>query len=300
MVRKTLYFGNPTYLSSNNKQLVIKILKTGEERTVPFEDIAVLVLDNQQITISHKVIQDCIEYNISLISCNYSHMPSGMIYSLDQNSTQTKRYKEQISISEPLRKNLWKQTIEAKVENQARLLKYFDKDDKKLRVLKNEILSGDSTNVEGHVSNLYWKILFGKGFIRNQSGDIPNAHLNYGYSIIRGVVARSIASSGLNLSFGIFHKNKYNPFCLADDIMEPLRPFCDMLVFQMFNNGEIHDNDITKEQKTILLKLPAVDVIMDDMLFPLMESLNRTTNSLYECMIGKNKKINYPKFYINE
>lgn len=297
MVKKTLYFGNPAYLSSEKKQLVIKLSDAKDEKTVPFEDVAIILLDNPQITITHKVFQLCIEYNISLISCNDYHIPAGMILSFSQNSTQTQRYREQISISEPLKKNLWKQTIEAKIENQILLLKYFGKNNSKLNILKNEVLSGDSSNTEGHASNIYWKELFGKEFIRDREGQLPNAHLNYGYAIIRGVVARALASTGLHLSFGLFHKNKYNSFCLADDIMEPLRPFCDMLVYQMYANGTIDTNQISKEQKVILLKIPTVDVMLGDMCFPLLEGLSRTTNSLYQCMIGESRKIIYPKFY---
>lgn len=297
MVKKTLYFGNPAYLSTRNKQLIIKVLSSNEERSIAIEDVAIIILDNQQITITQKVFQVCISNNVAIMTCNHNHMPQGMMFSWEQNTVQTQRYREQINMSEPLRKNLWKQTIEAKINNQALLLKYFDKEYTRVRVLKYEVLSGDTTNAEGHASSIYWRTLLGNNFIRDRVGMPPNSHLNYGYAILRAIVARALASTGLHLSFGIFHKNKYNPFCLADDIMEPFRPFCDMLVYQMYANGDISDTDITKNQKTILLKLPTVDVDLDGMMFPLLESLSRTTNSLYECIIGKSKKIIYPKFY---
>jgi CRISPR-associated protein Cas1 len=216
---------------------------------------------------------------------------------LDGNTLQTERFLSQIEASEPLRKNLWAQTVKAKIENQAAVLNKAGIDNKRLIALVPQIQSGDPENIEGRAASVYWKLLFEEHeFTRNRYGEMPNAHLNYGYAIVRAIVARALVGSGLLPTLGIHHSNKYNAYCLADDIMEPYRPFVDWIVYSMLENDEIDNDDITREQKARLLAIASVDITLDGKKSPLMVGLPRTTNSLVECYDGTRRKIIYPEF----
>lgn len=298
MIKRTLYFGNPAYLHKQQQQLkIIDPAQNCELGSIPIEDVGVVVLDNPQITITHALMAALLEFNTAIISCDGKHMPSGLMLPLDGNTLQTERFRTQIEASEPLKKNLWSQTVKAKIENQAAVLACAGIDNKRLLALVPQIQSGDPENVEGRAASVYWKLLFESlPFVRDRFGDFPNPHLNYGYAIIRAVVARSLVGSGLLPTLGIFHRNKYNAYCLADDIMEPYRPFCDWLVFQMVRSGEIVDDEITKAHKSKLLGLPAIDIVIDSKKSPLMVGLVRTTTSLFECYSGSRRKIIYPVF----
>lgn len=298
MIKRTLYFGNPAYLHKNLKQLkVINPSDNDELGSVPIEDIGVVLLDNPQITITHALMAALLGRNVALISCDEKHLPVGLMLPLDGNTIQTERFRKQIEASEPLKKNLWAQTVKAKIENQATVLKLAGIDNKRLMALIPMIQSGDPDNVEGRAASVYWKLLFDDlPFVRDRFGSMPNAHLNYCYAILRALVARALVGSGLLPTLGIHHSNKYNAYCLADDLMEPYRPFCDWIVYRMVKNDEVMDDDITREHKTKLLSIASVDVLIDGKKSPLMVGLPRTSNSLYECFEGSRRKIIYPGF----
>ncbi|HKM93727.1 MAG TPA: type II CRISPR-associated endonuclease Cas1 [Prolixibacteraceae bacterium] len=300
MIKRTLYFGNPAYL--HMQQLQLKVINPGDKAelgSVPIEDIGVVVFDNPQITITHALMAALLEQNTAIISCNEKHLPTGLMLSLDGNTLQSERFRIQIEASEPLKKNLWAQTIKAKIENQAAVLKAADIDNKRLLALVPQIQSGDAENIEGRAASVYWKLLFQSiPFVRDRYGVFPNSHLNYAYAIMRAVVARSLVGSGLLPTLGIHHSNKYNAYCLADDIMEPYRPYCDWLVFKMFKSGEISDDEITTLYKSKVLALPARDIVIDGKKSPLMVGIVRTTSSLFECYKGTRRKIIYPNFDI--
>ena len=298
MIKRTLYFGNPAYLRMKDRQLKVIDPETNSEKaSVPIEDIAVLVLDHPQLTITHALMADIIDRNVALISCDSRHLPSGLMLPLDGNHVQTERFRKQINASEPLLKNLWAKTVKAKIENQAALLKRLNFDNKRLLAFVPQIRSGDPENMEGRAASVYWKILFEEhDFTRERYGTEPNQHLNYCYAILRAIVARALVSSGLLPTLGIFHRNKYNAYCLADDIMEPYRPFCDELVYEMFCNGEIGSEELTRAQKARLLSIAGFDVLIDGKKSPLMVAISRTTNSLFECLEGTRRKIVYPGF----
>jgi len=298
MIKRTLYFGNPAYLHKQQKQLKVLEPKTNKELgSIPIEDVGVVLLDHPQITFTHGLMDAFLEGNAAVISCNAKHMPTGLMLPLNGNTLQSERFKEQINASEPLKKNLWQQTVKAKIENQAALLHRFSIDNKRLMALVPQIQSGDPDNVEGRGASVYWKLLFeGEGFTRDRFGQAPNAHLNYCYAVLRAIVARALVGSGLLPTLGIFHRNKYNAYCLADDIMEPYRPFCDELVYQMWRDDEIINEEITREQKVKLLTIAAVDVNFDNKKSPLMVGLSRTSNSLIECFQGARRRIIYPQF----
>lgn len=292
MIKRTLYFGNPTYLRIDKSQLVVDLKSEDEIRTFPVEDIGMIVLDHPRITITHGVMRAVQANKGIIVSCDESHLPHSIFLPLHGHSIQTKRQAHQLNCSEPLRKQLWQQTIQAKVRNQKSVLVDLDINVKRLEVLEKRVQSGDATNVEGQAAAFYWRHYMPETN-REQFGDPPNNYLNYGYSILRSIVARALVSSGLLPSVGIHHSNQYNPFCLADDVMEPYRPFVDRLVLDVYDS----DNPqliLTKEVKQALLSIPVIDVMMKNKRSPLMVAVSQTTASLADCFAGTKRKIKYP------
>lgn len=297
MIKRTLYFGNPAYLKTRNEQLVMQLEETGEEKSVPIEDIGLMVLDHQQITITQALLAKLLDNNTALITCDDKHHPVGLFFNLDGHSLQSMKFKAQIEASEPLKKQLWQQTVIAKIQNQALLLGMERKENRFLLELAKTVKSGDTGNAEATAATYYWKNIFPDflGFKRHREGAPPNNLLNYGYAILRAVTARSITASGLLPTLGIFHRNQYNAYCLADDIMEPYRPYVDKLVCNMVRmNGDFLEF-MTREMKQELLSIPAMDVQLDGEKSPLMVAMQRTTASLSKCFEGKQRKILYPE-----
>ena len=260
-------------------------------RTIPVEDIGFILLENQQISITLPLLNALADNNAAVIVCTDKMMPNAMLLNLDSNSVQGERYRDQINASEPLKKNLWKQTVEAKIRNQAALLDKLDKDGSQLKPYWQNVKSGDTDNREGIAAKIYWDALFGDDFMRYRSGVSPNEMLNYGYTVLRAAVTRSLMGSGLFPAFGIYHRNRYNAFPLADDIMEPYRPYVDEIVFDLYANGE---QELNKDVKAELLKLLYVDTVFDKVTRPLDLGLSVTTSSLAKCFSGDQKKILYP------
>ncbi len=295
MIKRTLYFGNPAYLKTKNEQLVVELAETGEVKTAAIEDIGVLILDNQQITITQAVLAKLLENNTAVITCNHTHHPVGLLLNLDGHTLQSQRFKHQLSASAPLQKQLWQQTIMAKITNQANLFSEKQLPYKPLLNLASKVKSGDSDNCEAQAATYYWKHIFPEflQFKRSREGDPPNNLLNYGYAILRAIVARSLVGSGLLPTLGIFHKNQYNAYCLADDIMEPYRPYVDEVVYEIVEmNGTYLE--MTPKMKQQLLSIPAMDVWIDGEKSPLMNAVQRTTASLAKCFEGTTRKLRYP------
>lgn len=296
MIKRTLYFGNPAYLKTKDEQLVFQSEETGELKTLPIEDIGVLIVDHQQIIISQALIAKLLANNVAFITCDNSHHPTGMLFNLDGNTLQSQKFQAQVEASVPLKKQLWQQTISCKINNQAALLESCRVSTKNMRNWSAEVKSGDSENHEALAAVYYWKNIFQlfPEFKRERFGPPPNNLLNYGYAILRAVVARSLVASGLLPTLGIFHKNQYNAYCLADDIMEPYRPFVDKVVLHIVNmNG--HFLELTPNMKRELLNIPAMDVKINNEKSPLMVAVQKTTASLVRCFEGKQRKIVYPE-----
>ncbi|MDR0744884.1 MAG: type II CRISPR-associated endonuclease Cas1 [Mediterranea sp.] len=308
MIKKTLYFGNPAYLSLTNNQLVIKLpeveksdslpesFKEQAARTIPTEDIGVMILDHKQITVTQGLLENLLENNCAVITCNSKRMPIGLLLPLCGNTTQNERFKDQIEASLPLKKQLWQQTIKQKIENQAAVLKQTRNETvKNMQIWANNVKSGDPDNYEARAAAYYWKSLFPDilNFTRDREGAPPNNLLNYGYAILRAIVARSLVSSGLLPTLGIHHHNKYNAYCLADDIMEPYRPFVDKLIIEIIEEWGCPE-DLTTEIKSKLLGIPVLDVKINGKCSPLMIAVGQTTASLYKCFNGEQRKISYP------
>ena len=295
MIKRTIYFGNPAYLKTTNEQLVIEMLDSGETKSVPIEDIGILILDHQQITITQAVIAKLLANNTALITCDNTHHPVGLQLCLDGHTLQSQKFKAQIAASTPLKKQLWQQTIIAKIENQAALLEMERAENKYLLNLAPIVKSGDSGNNEAKAALYYWKHIFPDflEFKRERFGLPPNNLLNYGYAILRAIVARSLVASGLLPTLGIFHRNQYNAYCLADDVMEPYRPFADKLVCNIVRmNGKFLE--MTPAMKKELLSIPAMDVMIDGQKSPLMNAVQRTTASLAKCFEGDSRRMLYP------
>jgi len=334
MIKRTLYFGNAAYLSKKNEQLVIKSKEQEQENeqnlkceinseeteaktvneksdswlekrkditkevfnTVPIEDIGIVVLDNHQITLTHGLLDSLLENNTAVVTCSKSHMPSGLFMPLAVNDEQTQKFRNQIEASEPLKKQLWSQTVSAKIKNQSSILKQRKVPINNMLTWSKKVRSGDPDNYEGRAAAYYWKNFFPMipGFIRDRYGEPPNNLFNYGYAILRAITARGLVGSGLLPTFGIHHSNKYNAYCLADDIMEPYRPYVDKIVYDMVNNGEDF-YELNPSIKKQLLSIGTSEIIIDGNRSPLMVGMQRTTASLAKCFEGTARKIIYPE-----
>lgn len=302
MIKKTLYFGNPAYLSCRNNQLVIGIPHAKGfdkmlDNTIPVEDIGIVVLDHQQITITQHLITQLLANNVAFINCDNQHLPTGLMLNLSGNTLQQVRFRDQIEASVPLKKQLWQQTIKAKITNQAAMLRKIGVDTQNMQFWANEVKSGDGEFHEARAAAYYWANLFSPdlAFTRHRDGNGPNLLLNYGYAILRATVARGLVASGLLPTLGIFHRNQYNAYALADDIMEPYRPFVDEVVLQLVKSGEDY-SQLTNIHKKALLSIPTLDIKLDGKRSPLMVGLQRTTASLVACYEGEERKILYPEF----
>ena len=316
MIKRTLYFANPSYLSLSNAQLVLRLPEVEKNETlpeqfkkeatasIPVEDIGIVILDHKQITITQALIEALLDNNVALITCDTTHHPIGLLLPLCGNTIQNERFRAQLNATEPLKKQLWAQTITRKIKNQAAFFKSRNIEDNYLTQLHQNVKSGDSDNREAVAAAHYWSTIFlgfplseGKDvvFRRYREGLPPNNYLNYGYALLRATMARSIVSAGLLPTLGIFHRNRYNAYCLADDLMEPYRPFVDSVVYSIVASKGV-DADIPKEIKTTLLQIPAMDVIIDGEKSPLMNATQRTAVSLVKCFVGEQKKILYPEF----
>ena len=297
MIKRTLYFGNPCYLNKKLLQLQIQYPdKTKEAKTIPIEDIAIVLLDHPQITITQGLLVALLGNNAAVISCDAHHLPLGMFLNLSGHSQQTEYWRHQLAASQPLKKNLWAQTVQVKIENQAAVLFQLQHDAENMLYWAKSVNSGDTHNLEARAASYYWKHLFDsdqKFGGRHRYGDPPNNLLNYGYAVLRACVARSLVASGMLPAQGIFHRNKYNPYCLADDIMEPYRPYVDRLVLDILDEYDEVD-ELSTELKRELLAVPTLDVEIDGKTSPLMIGVQRTTASLMRCFLGEQRKISYP------
>jgi CRISPR-associated protein Cas1 len=300
MIKRTLYFGNPATLRLKDKQVQVEIRVEDELKNtlIPVEDIGIVVIDNSQIIITSGLIQALQENNVALITCDYRHMPQSLLLPIEGNSVQQERYDAQLAASEPLKKQLWQQTVTQKIKNQAGILNKLSLNSNYLIPLHKNVKSGDTDNCEATAAVYYWQTIFKhiNGFRRLTEPESipPNNFLNYGYAILRGTMARSIVCAGLLPTLGIFHRNRYNAFCLADDLMEPYRPYVDELVHGMYNAfGPVFD--MQKEHKAILLKIPTIDVLIDGEKSPLMIATQRTAVSLVKCFEGGQRKLLYPE-----
>ncbi len=293
MLKKTLFFGNKASLTTKLEQLVVKTEE--RETTIPIEDIGFVVLEHPEIFISMTALTKLSENNAAVIFCDAKHMPCSMLLNLNNHHTQQEIFRNQINASEPLKKQLWQQTIKMKIKHQSQLLKQLDKPHKVMDFHESKVLSGDTENREGVAAAHYWKNIFDFDFKRERQGEYPNLFLNYGYIVLRAAVARALAGSGLLNTLGIHHHNKYNAFCLADDIMEPFRPLVDAKVIEIMKTYD--EQDLIVPIKAELLSVLTQTVYFEETKSPLMVALSRTSSSLQQCYAGTSRKIIYPTLW---
>lgn len=292
MIKQSLMITSPVYLSLKNHQLVITFKDNDDSVTRPIEDIGFVVIENPQVSVSVPVLNELADNNVSVIFCDSKKMPRTMLMTLEGNTTQQESYKYQIDASAPTKKNIWKQLVESKIRNQSLLLNKEGKNGDVLKQFYMNVKSGDSDNREGAAAREYWGQLFENGFKRDHNGLPPNNLLNYGYTILRAAVARALIGSGLYPAFGIFHRNRYNAFPLADDVMEPYRPFVDEIVYHLYYDGAVSELD--NQSKGKLLRVLFSDVKMGKVTRPLENALSLTTASLLKVFKGETDKLSLP------
>ncbi|MBN2892259.1 MAG: type II CRISPR-associated endonuclease Cas1 [Bacteroidales bacterium] len=305
MIKRVLYFGSDSYIHTRKEQLLVEFTdKEKQSASIPIEDIGVVILDAPQMTVSRAVMSKMLENNVAIIVCNEKHLPKGLMLNLESNSIQQEHFRNQINATEPLKKSLWQQTIKYKIKNQALLLQSLGITAEKLRFWFEKVKSGDPENVEGRAAAYYWQNIYSdiiEKFRRRRTGNEPNNLLNYGYAVLRATVAREIVGSGLLPTLGIHHHNRYNAYALADDIMEPYRPFVDWIVrdiVEKYYNDEWVDSgfNLSPPIKKELLKIPLIDVVIEGKTHPLSIAVRHTTASLAECFAKTKRKIAYPRF----
>lgn len=294
MIKRTLYFGNEAYLSTQKQALVVRYPKTEITKKISIEDIGVVLLDHYRLTFTSALLNKLLANNVAVISCDAQHLPLGMFLNLNGHILQQEHFANQIAVTQAKKDRLWKQVIQAKITNQAYVLAQQGVPVLNMQRWVGQVKNGDPENIEARAASYFWKNIFGNiPFVRERFGAAPNGLLNYGYTILRGVVARALVGSGLLPTLGIHHHNKYNAYCLADDIMEPYRPFVDALILTLINEGV---GELTSESKQTLLKIPTLDVIINQQRSPLMVAVQQTTASLQQCYEGRRKTLKLPAF----
>lgn len=280
-------------LSVRYGQLVVK--GDGEQRSIPCEDIGVLLVDHQAVSYTHSVFTELLRYGAAVVLCAGNHHPAGMLLALEGNTIQTERFRAQIEANGPLKKRLWKQIVRAKIRHQALVLGRGGEGYKGLMELRRQVRSGDAANIEARASRLYWEyFISGIRFRRDREGAGPNNLLNYGYMVMRAAVARALVSAGLHPSIGIHHRNRYNAFCLADDIVEPFRGFVDRKVKEIAEGGDF-DGELDQRMKARLLEILYEEVSVGGVKGPLMVRLHAVAASLVRVFEGEQREIDLPK-----
>lgn len=299
MIKRTIAITTPCHLSLKLGQMLVrsKLFEGDAGKTVPIEDMGMLLMEHEQVTVTQGLLAKLLEHNVAVVNCNGQHHPVGMLLNFEGNSTQTETFIAQAEATKPLKKQLWQQVVKAKISNQAAVLETLGQDGGRLYKLAQEVRSGDPDNREGTAAVYYWPRLF-KGlpdFLRDREGHYPNNLLNYGYAILRATVARALAGSGLHPTLGLFHRNRYNAFCLADDMMEPYRPLVDQVVVGIVLDRPITRSDLDQEAKMGLLRTPTLDVNMGGKMRPLMVAVSETTASLARAYLGTEAQLSLPK-----
>ena len=298
MITKTLSFSSPGKLTVKNCQLVYEG-EDGVHRTFPVEDIGFVIIETGLMTISSSCIQQLADANVALVICDSSHVPSAQMLPFAAHTTAQETVGAQLSATDAVQGRLWRQIVRAKIRNQSKLLEILGHgtEARRLSNMVEIVKNRDPENMEAQAARIYFRTLAPSAdFIRDREGPWPNAALNYGYAILRAAVARALVGSGLNCMVGIHHHNRYNAFCLADDMMEPYRPFVDQYVF---GNPSLFNPDtgmLTKEMRTELLSMLTCDTRMGIIKRPLSIAITYTTASLARYYKGDTDALVLPEF----
>lgn len=292
MLKRTIYISTDLKVSVKNAQLILADKSNGVEVSkIPIEDMAFLIIDNKLVNITIPALNELVENNVGVLICNEKGMPNMMVSPLESNTLQGQRYRIQLDATLPAKKSIWQQLITAKIKNQSMLLNYLNLEGDVLKPYYRNVKSGDSDNREGVAARIYWSMLFGKGFIRSRDGLPPNNLLNYGYSILRAATARAIVGAGLLPALGVHHRNRSNAYPLADDFMEPFRPFVDNVVYNMTVNGI---TELSKGAKAELIQVLYSDTVVGRKMHPLSIALEMLCTSALKIMSGDGKLLSTP------
>jgi CRISPR-associated protein Cas1 len=283
----------PARLSVRYRQLVIE-REDQPEASVPCEDIGVLLIDNPAVSYTHGVLTQLLEAGAALVVCGRDHHPAGLLLPVDANTLQSERHRAQIGASKPLQKRLWQAVVGAKIRLQGSVLRSTGGADAGLAVIASRVRSGDPDNREAHAAQRYWPALLGPKFRRHRGGPPPNNYLNYGYMVLRAATARALAGAGLITTLGIHHRHRNNPFCLADDLMEPYRPYVDLKVRGLVQRAEAGE-DIDRPVKRALLSVFNEVVPIAGQRTPLLLALHRSAASLAEAFVTGVPKLALPE-----
>lgn len=283
-----------THLSIKYSQLIIK--EGGEQvASIPCEDIGVLLVDHRGTSYTHSVFTELLRCGAAVVLCSGNHHPAGILLPIESNTLQTERFRIQIEAKEPVKKRLWKQIVRAKIKHQAKLVGRDSDIYRSLMTLRDRVRSGDPDNIEAQASRKFWPAyLQDEKFRRNINGQPPNNMLNYGYMVMRAAVARALCSAGLLPSLGIHHRNRYNAFCLADDMLEPFRGFVESKVRDICESEGVTD-ELDQPIKARLLEVLYEPVVISGFKGPLMVGLHRTMASLQRCFAGEQKELDLPE-----
>lgn len=293
MIKRTIEISEgPTYLCVEDGQLLLK--REGQEvARIPCEDVGMLLIDNRATTYSHAALTRLVGHGAVVILCGENHLPTGMILPVEGNDLLCQRLRSQVQAPLPLGKQLWRQIIREKIRGQARNLAEGHAVRGSLMTMRDEVCSGDPTNCEGQAARCYWTALLGDDFRRNPDGLPPNGVLNYGYMVMRAAVARAICAAGLHPALGLHHHNRSNAFCLADDLVEVLRPRVDAVVIKLLRQEG--GGFVDKPAKKALLELLVQEVTVGGQSGPLMGGLHRMVSSLVRCYEGEQKELDFPE-----
>jgi CRISPR-associated protein Cas1 len=302
MIKKIIEISQAkTHLAIRYGQLMIKS-DGAEERSIPCEDIGVLLVDHSGVTYTHSVFTELLRYGAAIVLCGGNHQPSGMLLPIESNTLQAERFAQQVKAKEPVKKKLWQQIVRAKIKHQAKIVGKDSEIYRTLMALREQVRSGDPDNIEAQASRKFWPVFISTmdstssprvDFKRDIDGPPPNNLLNYGYMVMRAAVARALCSAGLLPCLGIHHHNRYNAFCLADDVMEPFRGFIESKVKQICEIQTVID-ELTQPIKAQLLEVLYQEVTIGKISGPLMVGLHRTAASLQRCFAGEQKEMELP------
>ena len=292
MIKRIVDISKPSYLHLKQAQLIVE-QDHETVATIPVEDLGVLILQHPAITITQSLIIACQQNNAVVVFCDAKHLPYSVLLPLaEANSLHSKILAEQISSTLPRAKRIWQSVVTTKIKYQYQTLEEQGIQDQQLKRLTKKVRSGDPNNYEAQAARKYWRLLFGEGFRRDVNDDGVNSLLNYGYAIVRAMTARAIVAGGLHPSIGIHHRNQYNSLNLADDLMEPFRPWVDSIVAKLSCSERI---EVNAESKADLLSLPSRTVLMGNERMPLMVSMHYLVSRFKKTLTDKSEKLVYPK-----
>jgi CRISP-associated protein Cas1 len=293
MVKRSIAISTGGVLSIRNRQLIHERDKK-IVNTAPLEDLAIIVVETPEACWTSAALSECADTGIAIVFCGSKHLPTGILVPSVGNHLMAYTHRKQLEAKLPTKKRIWQTIITAKINAQAQVLRDNQRDDHHLRVLLTKIKSGDATNVEGVAAARYFPALFGDGFIREPNYDGVNSRLNYGYAIMRAAVVRAVVLSGLNPSVGIWHHNRFNPFALADDLIEPLRPIVDQNVIESLNQFSADQPELTPPIKRHLLGVLTAEVGWEGARFPLDTALQRYCAQVREALIEGGTDVQCP------